>query len=96
MTESQIQKAIIDELKKRGFLVFRMNSGMAAHNIHLCPKGTPDLLAVSPRGVSTWIEVKTKTGKVNKDQAIMHYNLKKRGCSVIVARDLVEIQSLLV
>jgi len=91
MTESQIQKQIIDYLKLSGYLVFRMNSGKARNNIRLCPPGTPDLLAVSSKG-NLWIEVKTDSGKCTKEQNDMQYDLRKTGEQVIIARSLDDVK----
>ena len=91
MTESQIQKQIIDYLKLSGYLVFRMNSGKARNNIRLCPPGTPDLLAINGRK-NIWIEVKTKNGKLNVDQIYMHGELARLREKVIVARNLDDVK----
>lgn len=89
--ESDIQKEVIDYLKAAGWLVFRMNAGRARMNMHLCPAGTPDLLAVSPRGFYLWIEVKTKKGEISLAQAAMHETLLSRRCLVTVVRCVEDI-----
>ena len=91
MTESTIQKQIIDYLKAAGHIVLRMNSGMAAKNIHLCPPGTPDLLTVSPSGKVTWVEIKTATGKLRPAQVDMICDLKARKQEIIIARSLSDV-----
>lgn len=91
MSESEIQKQIIDALKLSGHLLFRMNAGKAANNIRLCPKGTPDLLAISRGGKTTWIEVKTPSGALRPAQKEMIADLESRGQRVIVARSLDDI-----
>lgn len=90
MTETEIQRQIIDYLKASGYLVWRLNSGKAAHNIQLCPPGTPDLFAVG-KGCTIWVEVKTPTGKVSERQAQMHDYLTANGQRVIVARCVEDI-----
>ena len=70
MTESQIQKQIIDYLRTIGAIVFRMNSGSTRHNVKLAPPGTPDILAVL-RTQTIWIEVKTETGVLRDSQRFM-------------------------
>ena len=92
MTESQIQKQIIDALKIAGHLVFRMNAGQTSYNVKLAPKGTPDLLTISPKGKITWIEVKAGKGKLRDSQVVMHHDLKRRGQRVIVAYNSTQIQ----
>ena len=90
MTESQIQKQIIDYLKSLGALVFRMNSGNAKHNVKLAPSGTPDLLVVL-RTQTVWIEVKTETGTLRDSQRFMIKELEARGQRVIIARCLDDV-----
>ena len=92
-TESQIQSKIIEYLELNRFLVFRLNSGKARHNIRLCPNGTPDLLAISRHGSVWWIEVKKPGGKVSTEQWEMINKLKARGHNVIVAYSVMDVQT---
>lgn len=89
-SEGEIQKEIIDYLRLRGALVFRMNSGSAKYNVKLAPNGTPDILAIMINK-TLWIEVKTATGESNKNQKNMHTVLKTMGQHVIVARCLNDV-----
>jgi hypothetical protein len=73
-----------------GAKVFRMNSGRGRFNQHLCPAGTPDLLAVGNFG-SVWIEVKTPEGKIKPDQADMIQFLTDCSEFVTVARSLDDV-----
>jgi len=91
MTETEIQKQIIDFLKALSFIVFRMNAGKGRHNQYLAPKGTPDLLVIG-RGRTLWIEVKTATGTVSADQKIMHDKLAAEGQTVIIARSVEDVK----
>lgn len=91
MTESQIQKQIIDYIRLLNGLVFRMNAGSTKHNVKLAPKGTPDLFTVTPFG-AYWIEVKTATGKLRKSQVAMIKKLRDMGQIVIVARSLEDVK----
>ena len=91
MTESEIQKQIITYLKLSNYLVFRMNSGKTQYNVQLCPKGTPDLLAISPQGKTLWIEVKTASGKLRESQVKMIADLESRGQKVIIARSVKDV-----
>lgn len=90
MTESAIQKQITEALKLKGYMVFRMNSGMARKNVKLCPAGTPDLLALGP-GNMFWIEVKTETGRLRPEQASMHVKLERLGQTVLIARRVEDV-----
>lgn len=89
-SESEILKQIIDALNLHGALVLRLNSGKAKYNMRLCPPGTPDILALLHNG-ALWIEVKTRSGKVSKDQEKMHEELKRRGQRVIIARSVTDV-----
>ena len=60
--ETKLQKKIIDELKKRGYQVYRQAYAPRA--------GTPDILACSPNGVFCGFEVKTITGKATPLQEL--------------------------
>jgi len=88
LLEGEIQKQIIDYLKSIDALVFRMNAGKGRHNMHLAPKGTPDLMAITKQGETVWIEVKTKTGTVSNDQKNMFADLRSRKQVAIVVRSL--------
>ncbi len=90
MTESEIQKQIIDYCNAAGALVFRMNAGGRGHNIKKPPKGTPDVLVIFNR-VALWIEVKTKKGIISDDQKKMHMRLTGLGQHIIVARSLDDV-----
>ena len=92
MTESEIQKSIIQYLRARGAIVIRMNSGKARNNVRLCPPGTPDLLAVLKTGGVLWIEVKTETGKLRPAQEEMINILDTLGQWVIVARSIEDVE----
>lgn len=88
MTESEIQKQIMDYSELRGWKVFRMNSGYSGrHNLKLCPPGTPDLLIVMPNRY-LWVEVKTGTGTLRDTQVKMIKELEDLGHMVIVVRSL--------
>ena len=87
--ESAIQKAIVAACKKAGVLVIRMNSGQIKKGnrcIHLAPKGTPDLLAISHSGRAAWIETKTPRTGATAEQIQMHDDLRARGQTVMIAR----------
>ena len=91
MSEADIQRQIIEFLKLRGGIVFRMNAGRGRQNQHLCPVGTPDLLAVLPHA-TFWVEVKDMKGKVTDEQEAMHKRLRDCGHNVIIARSIDDIE----
>ncbi len=92
MTESEIQKDIIQYLKSIDCMVFRMNSGYIRKNVKLSPPGTPDLLVITKSGIVIWIEVKTETGQLNAKQEIMHLKLLKHKQIVFVCRSVDDIK----
>ena len=95
MSESEIQRSIIDYCTAKGALVFRMNSGHSGrHNVKLHPPGTPDLFVVK-KPVAIWIEVKTAKGKVSEIQHKMHERLTDLGQVVIVARSSDDVKGLI-
>ena len=92
MSETEIQKQIIDFLKKKGWLVFRMNAGLVkkgSYTFHMAPKGTPDLMAVGPDRL-LWIEVKAGKKQPEPEQLEMHKQLRDLGEEVIVVWSLDE------
>ena len=90
MSESEIQKSIIDYCTLKGALVFRMNAGSRNYNNKQAPKGTPDLFIVLNQK-ALWIEVKTEKGKVSEVQEEMHERLNNMGQRVIIARSLDDV-----
>lgn len=98
--EAAIQRAISDTLSAHGFLVIRVNSGLARalHGegaVQLAPAGTPDLLAVPPSGAPWWLEVKTDAGRLRPAQTAMHEALRERGQTVHVVRSVDHLLRLL-
>lgn len=87
VTEIEIQREIMQALRMRGALVFRMNAGRGRQNQRLAPPGTPDLLVIEP-GHHYWVEVKTPKGELTLDQQRMHEQLEVYGEEVIVARSV--------
>lgn len=97
MTETAIQKEIMDYLRARGCLVYRMNAGiikLGRRTIHLAPAGTPDLLVLNRYGNTTWIEVKTPDGKLSRDQRAMQAELESRNQDVITVRSVEEVMEI--
>lgn len=93
-SEKAIQTAIIKLLERNGYWVTRINSGGARigkYMIRLAHPGTPDLLACSPTGHFTAIEVK-KPGEHSTDiQQAVQNELKTRNAQVIEAHSVDEV-----
>jgi hypothetical protein len=92
MTESEIQKQIVDFLKLSGCLVFRMNAGKRQNNMTLAPAGTPDLMAITRCGDTIWLEVKTETGKLRETQEKMIAELVNRFQAVYLVRSVEDVK----
>ncbi len=93
MTEHDIQSAIRLKLSEMGYCVFRINVGKfkLADGRWFetgAPKGYSDLTAIKD-GKVYFIEVKTETGKLSKEQAnflaVMH---NRYGCVTGVVRSV--------
>ena len=98
MKESEIQKAILEWLKAKDFLVERFPLGGVLMNVggkkfmRKNPmKGFPDLFGYFNDGRGFAIEVKTPKGRLSKEQAEWHRILKSRKVSVLVARSLDDV-----
>ena len=97
MGETQISKAIRDELKKQGWRVERVNAGMvkvAGGFMHLASKGTPDSLIMGYRNAACgcpvfgWLETKTPIGKLSEHQIAWHEWARGAGINVAVVRSV--------
>lgn len=96
VTESKIQRGIINLLVRRGYEVYRLNSGkvrVGSRWIRLCPAGTPDLLALGRDGRLLWVEVKTTDGKLSRAQQEAHSLLRSRKQAVLVVRSATELDN---
>jgi len=94
--ETAISKAIRDALKKDGWRVERINSGMvkvAGGFMHLASKGTPDSLVMKSRTLWGWLETKTPEGKLNEHQVAFHAWAREVGINVDVVRSADEARA---
>lgn len=103
-SESQIQKEILDWLKKkmyndRSVWVSRLSTGHAFKNqftvIELCPTGTPDILCLY-KGRFIGIEVKAKGGRQSSEQKDMAKLIKKAGGEYHIVRSLKKLKEIIV
>lgn len=96
LKESDIQNLILDWLNKNRIFSFRVNNvGVydPVKNIYrqlgkFSLKGISDIMGVLPDGRFLAIEVKTKTGKVSKDQNAFIHKVNKTGGLAFVSRSL--------
>ena len=56
-------------------------------------KGWPDLTVITPGGRVFFVEMKSARGKPTVAQAELHADMRRRGCIVLVARDIWSLQS---
>jgi len=99
MTEAQILRAIKD------FLNYHMNLGNLVWNrqpcgaqypggkrkIEACHPGTPDMV-VHRNGLTLYIEIKSKEGKLKPEQVEFHKLLYAQGISTYTVRSVEEVQ----
>lgn len=101
--EKNTQAAIEEYLLYKGYTVWRLNSGVFSvpnengtyRKIRGLEKGTPDLQIMHldsdlNLGITEFIEVKSKKGKLNENQKKMHVKLRKMGFQVYVIRSIDE------
>ena len=92
--ESSIQKAVLQLLKMRGVVHYRMNSGVmrnpAGRPVRFGFVGCPDIWAIVPNsgGRLLTIEVKRPGGKPTESQAEVMAGLSAAGAAVLVIDDV--------
>ena len=99
-TEKQIQKAIIDYLRLKKYVVFKHHStgftskGGEIRTFKYGDKGISDLIACTPEGRFCAIEVKRKKGgKVSDDQKYFIEQVKANGGIAFVAYSIDDVIS---
>ena len=86
--EDTLHDAIVDECKRRGWLFFH---GSMAHRA-MRTKGEPDFTICADRGRVFFIEAKTKTGKLSREQLGVKAWAAKLGHTVHVVRSIREFR----
>ena len=86
MREREIEKQLIDEVKKRGGLCEKWISGAV---------GWPDRIVILPDGKVGFVEVKRPGEKPRAIQAHRHKQLKKLGVAVYVLDSPLQIGDIL-
>ena len=90
-SEHKIQQDIIKALSQYR-IVLRMQVGrfktIDNRWIDVGTKGCPDLLYLGNNGQTTWIEVKTSSGRLSVEQLSFHMHLRNMGHKVGVARSV--------
>lgn len=91
-TERQVQRAVVNGLRRQGYLVFAIpNGGTRNRNEAIQMKldgvtsGIPDLFAIGAAGKPCWLEVKRpKGGRLSENQKWAISALRERGQPVAV------------
>lgn len=92
MTETEIQKEILDWLAQRGYFCWR-NQNMPTRrrqNLKHVLRGMPDIFILAD-GVFIGVEVKTDEGKLSKEQIERGDEIHKHKGRYIVVRSLQEL-----
>lgn len=97
VSESDIQKSILQYLKLKKIFNYRQNSGaIKVDNRFLRStsiNGLPDIVCIL-EGIYIGLEVKTATGRLNKNQIETHRKIISAGGLVYVVRSLKDVQSI--
>jgi hypothetical protein len=87
--ERVIQSQILDYLRFKRIVAFRINSGMikteSGGMVKLAPRGFSDIVGVLPGGRALFIEVKTGKNKTTEFQEIFLEEMKNQGALAFVA-----------
>lgn len=75
MTEKQIERKLVEGVKRIGGIAYKFVSPGNA--------GVPDRIVVLPGGKVIFVELKTETGRLSEIQKRQIARLKERGCDVI-------------
>jgi hypothetical protein len=102
MKEADVLKSVLEYLKLRGILAWRMNTGAgvlvdgARHASRFVRFGFPgcaDILGVLDDGRFLAIEVKSDTGRASKEQLIFLAEVAKRGGVAFIARGIEDVDA---
>ena len=86
-TETEIQNAIREYLRWRGWFVIRHQQGLGCH------KGLSDLTAIK-NGQTVYIEVKAPKGKLSEWQQDFQADIEAHGGLYVVARSVEDVEFL--
>jgi len=98
LSESAIQKQILDLLKRRRIFHYRNNTGGAklkGHYVHFGRIGAPDVICVI-NGKYVGIEVKNTKGELSRKQVEFRAELEKAGGIYLLVRSAMELDQELI
>jgi len=87
MTESRIERHLVDGVKKLG--------GMCLKFVSPSTPGVPDRLIITAQGKVIFVELKTEIGRLSKIQRYVTGEMQKRGADVRIVKGLDEVKDLL-
>jgi hypothetical protein len=96
-SESGLQKACVQLLVARNWLVLRFNPGRSQRGgqwVQPCPEGMSDLV-IARDGVVAFLEMKTPKGRLRPTQRDFSDRLRRAGCNYFVCRSVAELQTFL-
>lgn len=100
-SEQNIQRAIIEYLRLKKYVVFKHHStgstvreGQAVFFKH-GDRGIADVIACSPIGSFVAIEVKTKSGKTSPDQLEFLERVRANGGITVLARSVDDVMAVM-
>ena len=88
--------AVLDKfgLGRKKIAIMSAVKKTAGHYKCASESGIPDITVIY-RGVYVGLEVKTKKGRLTKDQKVMHERMKKNGTMVRIVRSVDDVKSVL-
>ena len=98
--ESRLKAQVELFLSEKGYIPLRLNVGLFytknGYPIRTgLPKGTSDMLAISPSGQAVFIETKVHPRKPTKEQLNFIRVMQKQGCKAGVVYNIDELKELL-
>jgi hypothetical protein len=88
--ENNIQRQILEWLKLNHIEAWRNNTGRRG-GVSYGKKGLPDIIGYLPDGRFLGIEVKSKNGKISKEQNEFIQRAKESSALCFVANDVVDV-----
>jgi hypothetical protein len=95
VSETDLSRAITKTLRALGYIVIRIQSGKLRIGmpgrerwVELAEKGCPDRVVLGPAGTVTWLEVKTASGRLTREQKAWHARAQGLGHRVRTVRSI--------
>ncbi len=85
-SEAALHAEILEDCRAHGWPVHHARMDRPA----TCGVGTPDFAIALPNGRTVWIEAKSKTGKLSREQAAWIASLRRHGHTAEVVRSMSE------